>query len=267
MAQALHGAERPQFGDLIVMGDHRLVVGDSSSPEVVRLLMGDDDPCDLMWADAPYGQSYAGGRGKGAHVREIANDDLPHEQLLALLVKCFKNAPLRTGAHVYECHTDRYPGLRPIFEHAFTDMFEMVCTVIWTKNNAGLGGNFRNQHEPILFGHVKGKGRRKITDRRASTVWPVAKDAAGTYKHPTQKPVALVLLALGYSGRRGDSVYDPFSGAGASLLACERFGARSRSIELDPRWAEVTGERWRAMTGRSPSIIRAGNSVVWTARS
>lgn len=81
-----------------------------------------------------------------------------------------------------------------------------------------------------------------------SDVWRFARERGG-YVHPTQKPVALVERALANSTRKGDLVLDAFAGGGTTLMGCERLGRRAACIELDPKFVDVTVERWQGYTG------------------
>jgi DNA modification methylase len=83
-----------------------------------------------------------------------------------------------------------------------------------------------------------------------SSVLEYPKPAANR-DHPTAKPVALVAHCLGNSTRLGDLVYEPFAGSGTTLIAAEQLGRRCHSMEIDPRYAQVTIERWQGLTGET----------------
>jgi DNA modification methylase len=62
--------------------------------------------------------------------------------------------------------------------------------------------------------------------------------------------VALVAHCLRNSTRPGDLVYEPFAGSGTTLIAADQLGRRCHGMEIDPRYAQVTIERWQAFTGQ-----------------
>jgi DNA modification methylase len=125
---------------------------------------------------------------------------------------------------------------------------EMDACIVWAKNNFGLGGNYRPQHEFILF-------RGKIAANDQSDLWPIGKDAAAEYQHPTQKPVALVAKALGNSSSPSALVFDGFLGSGTTLIACEKEGRRCYGTELEPKYADVVVARWERATGREAELL------------
>jgi DNA modification methylase len=67
--------------------------------------------------------------------------------------------------------------------------------------------------------------------------------------HPAQKPVLLSEIPIANHLRGSDSVYDPFCGSGTTLIAAERLGRRCFAMEIDPKFAQLTIERWQTYTG------------------
>jgi DNA modification methylase len=78
--------------------------------------------------------------------------------------------------------------------------------------------------------------------------------------HPTVKPVALVADVLRDASHRGDLVLDAFGGAGSTLLAAELTGRRARLIEIDPRYVDVTIQRWQQETGGTAVLLDTGQT-------
>jgi len=188
-------------GTVYELGPHRLLCGDSTSADAVKTALG-GATADILWTDAPYGvayQSHMAEGGTASRFRSIENDDLEPEALQAFLTACFTNAAasLRPGAAFYACHANQRPGIYPAFEAALlVSGFHIGSVLVWVKPAATMGWqNYRNRYEPILYGWKKGADRRKVEDRTETTVWEVARDAAISYEHPTQKPVELVEAA------------------------------------------------------------------------
>ena len=248
-------------GDLYILGEHRLLCGDSTDPEdLKRLLAGEQISCTVT--DPPYGVAYLS-RGKN---RErwgtIKNDDLSSEGLETFLRQVFTNIAgvCRPGATAYICHGISMAGIRVAFERAFIAAgFHLSSTIVWVKQVASMGHqDFRERHECLLYGWC-GEGHRRVRDRRETTVWEI--DREGSYKHPTQKPVALFSRALRNSTIRGECVLDPFVGSGTTMIAYEQLGRRCFALEIEPKYCDVVVQRWSQYTGkkaqRIPAIVAA----------
>jgi DNA modification methylase len=141
-----------------------------------------------------------------------------------------------------------------------------VC--VWNKSNAGMGSLYRSKHE-LVFVYKVGSGPHFNAvelgkhGRHRTNVWDYASvnSMAGSRRedlalHPTVKPVALVADALQDVTRRGELVFDMFSGSGTTLIAAERIGRKFRGCDIDPAYVDVALERWSQLTGRSPVLER-----------
>jgi site-specific DNA-methyltransferase (adenine-specific) len=113
--------------------------------------------------------------------------------------------------------------------------------------------DFRHGFEPLMYGWI-GDGHRKIKDRTQTTVWHIERE--GNYRHPTQKPVALLSRALRNSTVRGEIVADVFAGSGSSMIACEQLGRRCFAMELDARYCDVIVKRWETYTAQKARLVR-----------
>lgn len=237
-------------GTVYRLGSHRLLCGDSTDPAAVLAALG-GVKAELLWTDAPYGVSYQSHMAEGgtaSRFKPIENDDLNPEALQSFLTTCFNNAAagMRAGAAFYACHANQRPGIYPAFENALLAAnFHIASVLVWVKPAATMGWqDYRNRYEPILYGWKKGAERRKIEDRTETTVWEVARDAAASYEHPTQKPVELVARALRNSTVAGDVVLDIFGGSGSALIAAARLGRKAVLVEKDPAYCDVIRARW-----------------------
>jgi DNA modification methylase len=111
--------------------------------------------------------------------------------------------------------------------------------------------DYRVQHEPILYGWKDGQGKHAFFGGRTkSTIWNINRDSQVKYKHPTQKPLALIEEALKNSSKEEDIILDPFGGSGSTLLACEKLNRKAMTIELDPKFCDVILQRWEDYTGK-----------------
>src|SRR5438874_3643051 len=233
-------------GDLWILGNHKLLVGDTTVAAEVRQLMAGDQ-ADLVFSDLPYNCGY---QGYTKDKLTIQNDDMSPEQFGQFLRASF--ASLRTlvkpGASLYICHSSSY---QREFQNALEAAgFELRCQIIWAKNTFAWGfGRYKFQHEPIFYAHVAGQKDAWYGDKSQSTLWQEKKPAANRL-HPTMKPVELVERALLNSSKAGDIVADFFGGSGSTLIACERRSRKARLMELDPRYADVILRRWQEYTGK-----------------
>lgn len=240
-----------QLGDLITMGDHRLLCGDATDGTAVeRLLDGQQAAC--MWTDPPYGVDYV---GKTADSLKIQNDGA--DGLEALLAGAFAAADqvLSPGAAMYVAH----PAGRnaATFAMAFIAAgWRLHQTLVWVKDTIVLGhSDYHYRHEPILYGYKPGDGRWGrggkgwYGDNAQASVFEVPRPKASP-DHPTSKPVELIVRCLQNSSRKGAVVYEPFAGSGSTPIACERLGRQCYALEIDPVYCDVVVQRWQDFTGQ-----------------
>jgi DNA modification methylase len=252
-------APASRVGDLWVLGDHRLLVGDSLVPSnVTRLLAGEQ--ADLVFTDPPYNVAFKGRITK----MEIAGDDVSDSEFVAFLRRTFRayRGAMKANASIYVCHPHE-------FQRQFQNAMEMSgfvvrAQLIWAKNVFGGGfSRYRYQHEPIFYGHIDEQKDRWFGGRDQSTLWEFPKPAANRL-HPTAKPVELVERAIENSSVAGDVFLDLFGGSGSGLIACERTLRRARLSELDPKYADGIVGRWQSLSGQLATLEgRARRLKMW----
>jgi DNA modification methylase len=237
-------------GELIALGDHRLLCADARKPESYVRLLG-DERCEAMWTDPPYGVAY---EGKTKAALRISGDGA--SGLEDLLSQSFAAADcaLSPGARLYVAHPAG--ALSLTFGKTFVRQgWALRQTLVWVKDQFVLGrSDYHYRHEPILYGHRPAEGRIGrgargwFGDNAQDSVLEVPRPRASC-EHPTMKPPELVERCLRNSTRRGELVLDPFAGSGSTLVACEATGRAARAIELDPRFCDVIVGRWERLTG------------------
>jgi len=248
----LPDAPTVEVGDLYRLGDHRLLCGDSTRvEEVARLMAGEAAAC--LWTDPPYGVGY---EGKTRQRLRLRNDDPARSD--EVIREAFRAAPLASAAPFYVA-APAGPRSAAFAAAIAATGWRLHQELVWVKGTIVLGhSDYHYGHEPILYGYGPGPGRpgrgahagtRWYGDNAQSSVLEYPKPAANR-AHPTAKPVALVAHCLRNSTRPGDLVYEPFAGSGSTLIAAEQLGRRCAALELDPRYAQLTIERWEAYTGR-----------------
>jgi DNA modification methylase len=245
--------EKPKtkLGDIYILGNHRLMCGDSTSIDDAEKLM-DGLLADLVFTDPPYNVDYS---GRGANnLGTIKNDNMSAEDFEQFCRDIFTtySAIMKPLACIYVCHPDSASAPKIAFEKTFAEQFKKSSTIIWMKQSAGMGWqDYRAQHEPILYGWKEGKGSHfNAGDRTKTSIWKIGRDAQSSYLHPTQKPVCLPEEAILNSSKGSDCVVDLFGGSGSTLMACEKTGRVNRSMELDPKYCDVIVKRWEDFTGK-----------------
>jgi DNA modification methylase len=241
-------------GDLFALGDHRLLVGDSThAADVARLL--EDVTLDALVTDPPYcsgGFQEAGRKAGSIGTRgtiKIANDMLSSRGYAALIKSILHGWP--SGL---TCLFTDWRMWVNLFDATESCGFGVRAMVVWDKGTPGMGVGWRSQHELIM---VASRVAQPFDPKKAQGNVLQCKRTGNVY-HPTEKPVDLIARVLEVSDM-ARTVGEPFTGSGTTLIACERIGGRRCfAMELDPTFAQVTIDRWEAFTGRTAEKIGAG---------
>ena len=258
-------------GDIYLLDDNRVMCGDSTNPEQVKVLMN-GKLADMVFTDPPYnvaigkrGQQYKekGGYDCGMNDRTILNDDMGDAEFKEFLTVVFKNLidSIKEGAPTYVCHADS-EGIN--FRLAFMEAgFKLAQCIIWAKNTFTIGRqDYQWQHEPILYGWKPGSGHYFVDDRSQSTIWEYDKPKKNDL-HPTMKPLELVGRAINNSSLVGQLVLDLFGGSGSTLIASYKAKRNCYSMELDEKYADVIVKRYIKNKGSYENcyVIRNGEQI------
>ena len=242
-------------GDLWILGDHRLLVGDArNESDVARLMSG--EVCDLVFTDPPYNVDYEGYTEDRMKIKGDRMSAGEFKQFLAAAFRSYRTI-VKPGASMYVCHSSSW---QREFQDALESAgFEVRCQIIWAKNTFAWGfGRYKFQHEPIFYAHVSGEKDPWYGDKSQSTLWQEKKPAANRI-HPTAKPVELVERALLNSSKSGDIVADLFGGSGSTMIGCERRNRQARLMEIDPKYADCIVRRYQQYTGKQ-AVLEGGGS-------
>jgi DNA modification methylase len=243
-------------GQLWSLGNHRLLVGDCTDPNVIRRLMN-GELAQLTWTDPPwnvgYGENVEKENAQGYKKRTMKNDNLGDQfpEFIRAAVKSMYDA-CEPGAVIYLVMSAQE---WPVIDKALRDQkFHWSSTIIWMKDQLVLSRkDYHTQFEPLWYGWKTGAARvREVVDRKQSDVWQIERPKRSE-DHPTMKPLPLVERSLANSSLPGDIVLDPFVGSGTTIIVCEQMQRRCRAVELDPIYAAVDIERWHQFTGMSPT--------------
>ena len=272
--EELNNIQEPKTkqGDLWILGNHRLVCGDSTKLDYYKLAL-DNKEADICVTDPPYNIDY--GSTISGEGRDIANDNLSDVEFYHFLLEFYKatEANLKKGGPIYVFHSTKETVN---FIRAMVDAnLKYAQTLVWYKNHFTLGRqDYQWIHEPILYGWKEGASHYFINDRTLPTVF---EDNRENYKHmskqelldvinkltdvpvsvildnkplrspehPTMKPITLCAKLIYNSSHEGDIVLDPFGGSGSTLIAADQLNRKACLIELEPKYCDVIVKRFK----------------------
>lgn len=246
---------KTKLGDIYILGNHRLMCGDSTSIDAVEKLM-DGQKADMVFTDPPYGVSYTGGHNEKKREGIIA-DTLQGEDLTDLFADALLCATMVTKDH--SAFYIWYANGKAVETFAsFSKLPLKVRAVLcWYKVKSGLGA-FMSQYipnyEPCIYAYKDGCSPQWFGASDEKTVWELKKEAKNEY-HPTQKPIELPERAINNSSKSGDTILDLFGGSGSTLIAAEKTGRKARLMELDPKYCDVIVKRWEDFTGKKAELV------------
>ncbi len=241
---------RAKRGDLWLLGEHRLLCGDSTDHSTRSRLMG-DNRARMLLTDPPYGVDYetAGDNPRWRkRSRPIANDALGEDQG-SFWTAAFRSWPVEGDVYVFSPSGPMMLRLQRAVEAAGIPQHQWL---IWVKDRLVLGrSHYQYRHEHIFYGW-----REKTSwngSRKEDSVWECPRPGASP-EHPTMKPLPILERAIENSSQPGDVVLDQFLGSGSTLVACERTGRVCFGAELEPVYCDVAVRRWEAFTGRKARL-------------
>ena len=240
-------------GDLYILGNHRLLCGDSTNIQNVKKLM-DAKKADMVFTDPPYGCNIKG----GANSSNLIAGDLTQVAIPFSFDLAVERAT-KDDARFYFCGSEGNISLYGKLFDRF--LHQLPRHLIWMKNGFVMKpNNYHNQYEIIFFGYKpKGGGLNHWysgrTEAEASDIWVIKRDPSKGYLHPTQKPIELPERAIKNSSPVNGLIYEPFGGSGSTLIACQKNNRCCYSMELDPKYCDVIVKRWEDFTGKTAKRV------------
>ena len=240
-------------GEVYILGNHRLMCGDSTTiTDVERLMNG--EKADMLFTDPPYGVKYdeswrenSSGYFGGSEKGQLKNDDIADWTPAYLLADV---------SIAYVWHASQFAHV--VRQGLIDSKFQVRQQIIWRKPFGVLSRqNYNWQHEPCWYAIKNGCSANWADDNTQTTVWdvenpnhPMSKKGDGDVKtgHPTMKPVRLAEIAI--RNHIIKSVLDLFGGSGSTLIACEKTNRKCFMMELDPHYCGVILDRWQKFTGK-----------------
>ena len=269
-------------GDLWVLGNHRLLCGDSTKEHMVSRLMA-GSKADLFATDPPYGVRYTGVRPNVGKNWTGRFTDLDPAEVTKFL-KSYYEIGLRhvkKNTALYLWHASK---CRRLIENALDDLDILIHQqIIWVKPCVIIGYSFYSwRHEPCLMMWKRGQKPPYISNVKPKvigTVWPVGYDKSGDpttpeyytdvweldydgkkrpggLDHPTVKPVEVFAIPMRVHTSTGAICYEPFCGSGSQIIAAEKLDRRCFALEKEPVFVDVAVERWERWTGTKAKRAR-----------
>jgi DNA modification methylase len=272
-----------KLGDLWILGEHRLLCGDSTKIEDVKKLV-DRNIADMVFCDPPYNLCINNIIGLGSvHHDEfrMASGEMTEQEFIDFLSLVFKNLVTvsKDGSIHYHCMDWKHIYEIMVAGRAVYTEFKQLC--VWNKDNGGMGTFYRSKHE-LIFVFKNGTAKHTNNfelgqhDRYRTNVWDYSgmnsysgrdSDNELLKMHPTVKPVQLVADAILDCSLHGELILDLFGGSGTTLIACEETDRKCCMMELDPKYVDTIIRRWQKHTNQKAILESTGKTFDEVVRS
>jgi len=244
--------------DIWILGDHRILCGDSTNADdVARLLNG--ETAALLSTDPPYAVGYTG-MDRPIHNGKPSGKDWTHvyhetdikdlgKFMDKVFTACLQHIKPDAAIYVWHAHIQQPTIAATFVKHGLL----LHQVIVWVKPTATFGHSYyRWRHEPCAFGWKKGN---KPTHGMGmlDSIWEVdweGKSRVVGNEHPTQKPLRLFEIPMEQHTKPGAIILEPFSGSGSQLIAAEKLGRKCRALEIEPAFVDVAINRWIKATGK-----------------
>jgi len=271
---------KTKLGDVIELGPHKIICGDSTNPETIQKLFG-QYKASMIYSDPVYnlrgGVDYAKGVGGRANYGGNVNDNRTDEEYRAFIKKSLENALAvsKKDVHVFYWCDQKYIWLIQMLYRELGIQNKRVC--LWIKNaqSPTPGVAFSKCHEPNVYG-LRGRpfisknlqNLNEVMNKEITTgnslleetldhldVWTVKRLPGKQYEHATSKPPKLHEKALRRCTRPGEIILDSFLGSASTLIAAEQLKRRVFGVELEPIFCDLAIRRYEKLTGQKVKII------------
>jgi DNA modification methylase len=268
---------KTKLGDIIEMGPHRLVCGDSTDPAVLQKLLG-KERASMIYSDPVYNIQidYNGGVGGKQKYGGTVNDNRTYDEYKEFLRKSLVAAlaVAKPDTHVFYWSDQTYIGLLQELYRELGIENKRVC--LWLKNsqNPVPSVAFNKCYEPCTYG-VRGKpyitkninNLNEVLNKEITTgnnliqetldhldVWMVKRLSGKDYEHATSKPPKLHEKAIRRCTKPGDIILDSFSGSASTMIAADQLKRRVYAVELEPAFCDLAIKRYEKLTGKKAHI-------------
>lgn len=273
-------APKTKLGDLIIMGQHKLLCSSATDPEALKRLFG-KERASIIYVDPPYNirLDYNSGVGGKKNYGGSVIDNRSDDEYREFIRKSLENnlAVTKPDAHVFYWCDQTYIWLIQTLYRELGIQNKRVC--LWLKNghNPTPNSAFNKCYEPACYG-VRGKpyiakkmqNLNEVMNKEITTgnnlheetldhldVWMVKRLPGKEMEHATSKPPKLHEKAIRRCTKPGDIILDSFLGSGSTLIAAEQLKRRCYAVELEPIFCDLVIKRWEKLTKQKAKIIRA----------
>jgi len=233
-------------GDIIEIGRHRLMCGDSADTDDVEKLMK-DQKAEMVFTDPPWNVNYGDvkkGNAMGYKPRTILNDSMSTDGFKDFMSNVFATMSIfsKKGCPTYVVMSAQEWGNLMLTLHE--NNYHWSSTIIWNKSHLVMSRkDYHTKYEPIWYGWLDGSPRLcPLKDRKQSDVWDVDRPTKSEL-HPTTKPIELINIALKNSSIKDNLILDLFLGSGSTMVAAHQLKRKCYGMELDPKYCQVIVDR------------------------
>lgn len=239
-----------KLGDIWILGNHRLMCGDSTMIGDVEKLMN-GDKADMVFTDPPYntGMKENNGSTRLSHMFKDSYTDEEWQNFMESFMASYW-VLLKDNSVAYICLDWRRN--HELISHIENSGFKRSNLIVWDKMVHGLGSDYKYTHE---FINVCKKGKPELNthqgEKEYSDVWHIQRKVGKNEDHATAKPVEIMERAIRHASKKNEIVADLFGGSGSTLIACEKTNRKCFMMELAPNYCDVIIKRWQKFTGKN----------------
>lgn len=265
-----------KLGDIIELGGHRLICGDSTDPEVLKKLFG-DERASMIYSDPVYNIKidYDKGIGGKQSYGGSVHDDRTYSEYKEFIRESLECALAVTSenSHVFYWCDQAYIGMFQELYREHNISNKRVC--LWIKNGQNPTPQiaFNKCYEPCVYG-TRGKpfladiqDLNEVMNKETTTgnslldeisdIWAVKRLSGNEYEHATSKPPKLHEKAILRCTKVNDIILDSFSGSASTMIVAEQLRRRVYAVELEPAFCDLAIRRYEKLTGNKARIITA----------
>ena len=243
---------KTKLGDIYILGNHRLMCGDSTSIDAVDALM-EFGKANMVFTDPPYNMDFTGGiHADGSKSFNSKHGGIKNDKMSQNEAEDFFDA---INAIIYTYCVGAFYitfyrlGIGEYWKSLERTNLKVRSLIIWDKGNHTLSNSdYMSKYEPIFYGWT-GDNHNFYGGNNGMDIWEIKRTAKNDL-HPTMKPVELVIKALEDASKPNSIVLDLFGGSGSTMIAAEKLGRKARLMELDPKYCDVIVKRWEDFTGK-----------------
>ena len=258
---------KTKLGDLYILGDHRLLCGDSTKAEDVEKLMN-GEKADMVFTSPPYnGETQVGFHKSKMKTTNLyldnQTDDKTSSEYIQFNRDVFERIKEIASSEMVILYNINYNRNSPdLFLDVIgegRDLFSLVETIVWEKSMAiSLAGDNLTRIVEFIFVLYNGEDKPKINKTHSNecikNLWKISNVGANNEIHKACFPVSLAEEGIRVYGKQNGILYEPFLGSGSTLIAAEKTNRKCYGMELDPKYCDVIVKRWEDFTGKKAEL-------------